>query len=428
MLLTQSTTPIIGWIATLLGYVMEFIFYCLNFIGIQNIGLCIIIFTIIVRLLMLPLTIKQQKFAKISQVMQPEINKIQRKYRNKTDQASMMKQNEEIQKVYEKYGTNPTGGCLQLVIQMPIFLALYQVIRKIPAYIPQVKAVYMQVVTAIAGQAGAIDAINKIGKGLKSSYVTSLASDATKNQIIDTLNYFNADAWHKLAKAIPSAADVINTSSTHIIGMNDFFAGINVSQTPGFHPSIYWLIPILAALFQYLSAKTMKQPELDGNNPAAGMTKSMTVMMPLMSLYFCLVTPAGLGIYWVTSALFQCLQQVIINKYMDNADIDALVAKNKEKAAKKDRKHLWKDSWIPLLRQMPQKRRLRILPQERQLSKLLPLIQRKSLDQKEQVQKIMPILILLISASLEKLVKRLIWYLSMRRNMDIPGEVRSSGS
>ena len=71
MLLTQSTTPIIGWIATLLGYVMEFIFYCLNFIGIQNIGLCIIIFTIIVRLLMLPLTIKQQKFAKISQVMQP---------------------------------------------------------------------------------------------------------------------------------------------------------------------------------------------------------------------------------------------------------------------------------------------------------------------------------------------------------------------
>ena len=338
MLLTQSTTPIIGWIATLLGYVMEFIFYCLNFIGIQNIGLCIIIFTIIVRLLMLPLTIKQQKFAKISQVMQPEINKIQRKYRNKTDQASMMKQNEEIQKVYEKYGTNPTGGCLQLVVQMPIFLALYQVIRKIPAYIPQVKAVYMQVVTAIAGQAGAIDAINKIGKGLKSSYVTSLASDATKNQIIDTLNYFNADAWHKLAKAIPSASDVINTSSTHIIGMNDFFAGINVSQTPGFHPSIYWLIPILAALFQYLSAKTMKQPELDGNNPAAGMTKSMTVMMPLMSLYFCLVTPAGLGIYWVTSALFQCLQQVIINKYMDNADIDARVAKNKEKAAKKKAK------------------------------------------------------------------------------------------
>ena len=110
MLLTQSTTPIIGWIATLLGYVMEFIFYCLNFHRhSEHLGLLYHhILPLLFRLLMLPLTIKQQKFAKISQVMQPEINKIQRKYRNKTDQASMMKQNEEIQKVYEKYGTNPT--------------------------------------------------------------------------------------------------------------------------------------------------------------------------------------------------------------------------------------------------------------------------------------------------------------------------------
>ncbi len=338
MVLTQSTTPIIGWIATLLGYVMEFIFWCLSSVGIQNVGLCIIIFTIIVRLLMLPLTIKQQKFSKISQVMQPEINRIQRKYRNKKDQASMVKQNEEIQKVYEKYGTNPTGGCLQLVIQMPIFLALYQVIRKIPAYIPQVKSVYMQVVTALGTDASTIKAINKIGKGLKSSYVSSLASDASKNQIIDTLNYFNTDAWSKLADAFPSAANVIHSSSDKIIQMNDFFAGINVVQTPGFHPSIYWLIPVLAAFFQYLSAKTMKQPDMDPNNPAAGMTKSMTVVMPLMSLYFCLVTPAGLGIYWVTSALFQCIQQVIINKYMDSVDINILIEKNKKKAAKKKKK------------------------------------------------------------------------------------------
>lgn len=338
MLLTQSTTPIIGWIATLLGYVMQFIFYCLDFLGIQNIGLCIIIFTIFVRLLLLPLTIKQQKFSKINQVMQPEINKIQKKYRNKKDQASMTKQNEEIQKVYEKYGTNPTGGCLQLVIQMPIFLALYQVIRRIPAYIPQVKAEYMHVVSQLGSGADTIKAINKIGDGLKSSYITTLSADATNNQIIDVLNYFTTDAWDKLANALPQAADVINTSSEKIMSMNDFFAGINVAQTPGFHPSIYWLIPILAALFQYLSAKTMKQPDLDPSNPAAGMTKSMTIMMPLMSLYFCLVTPAGLGIYWVTSALFQCIQQVIINKYMDSVDINVLVEKSRAKAAKKKAK------------------------------------------------------------------------------------------
>lgn len=338
MLLTQSTTPIIGWIATLLGYVMQFIFYCLDTVGIQNVGLCIIIFTIIVRLCLLPLTIKQQKFSKINQVMQPEINRIQRKYRNKKDQASMQKQNEEIQKVYEKYGTSPTGGCLQVVIQMPIFFALYQVIRKIPAYIPQVKSVYMEVVNAIGTDKASISAINKIADGLKSSYATKISSGAGKNEIIDTLNYFNEDAWQKLADAFPSSSDLITSSADKINHMNNFLSGVNVAQTPGFHPSIYWLIPILAALFQYLSMKTMKQPEVDSSNPAAGMTKSMTWMMPLMSLYFCLVTPAGLGIYWVTSALFQCIQQIIINKYMDSVDINILVEKNRAKAAKKKAK------------------------------------------------------------------------------------------
>ncbi len=335
MLLTQSTTPIIGWIASLLGYVMQGIFSVLDSFGIQNIGLCIIIFTIIVRLLMLPLTIRQQKFSRISQAMQPEISKIQKKYRNRKDQASMQKQNEEIQEVYEKYGTSPSGGCLQLLIQLPVFLSLYQVIRKIPAYIPQVKAEYVKIVDAVGLNSASIAKINKIAEGLKSSYVKELASNASSDQVIDVLNYFNSDSWGKLASAFPSAADVINKVSATIIDMNNFILGINVSEIPGFRFSVYLIIPILAALFQYLSAKTMQQPQ-DG--AAAGMTKSMTMMMPLMSLYFCIIMPAGLGIYWVTSAAFQCLQQVILNRYFDNQDLDQLVEKNREKAAKKKKK------------------------------------------------------------------------------------------
>ena len=338
MLLTQSTTPIIGWIATLLGYVMELIYKVLDSVGIQNIGLCIIIFTIFVRLLMLPMTFKQQKFTKINQIMQPEIAKIQKKYRNKKDQASMVKQNEEIQAVYEKYGVSPTGGCLQLIIQFPVLLALYQVIRKIPAYIPQVKATYMTAVTAISGQAGYIGKINKIAEGLKSSYVTELGKDASPDQVIDVLNYFTADAWDKLAAAFPSVSSVVENVSHEITSINDFVLGINVAQTPGLHISVYLIIPILAALFQYLSAKTMQQPQTDGNDQMASMNKSMTYMMPLMSLYFCIIMPAGLGIYWVTSALFQCIQQVAINAYMNHADIDKMVAKNRAKAEKKKAK------------------------------------------------------------------------------------------
>ena len=270
--------------------------------------------------------------------MQPEINKIQKKYRNRKDQASMVKQNEEIQAVYEKYGVSPTGGCLQLLVQFPVFLALYQVIRKIPAYIPQVKETYMTAVTALSGQAGYINKINSISEGLKSSYVTELAKDATPDQIIDVLNYFTADAWDKLAAAFPPISGTIESVAHEITSINDFLFGINVAQTPGLHISVYLIIPILAALFQFLSAKTMMQPNMEGNDQVASMNKSMTYMMPLMSLYFCIIMPAGLGIYWVTSALFQCIQQVIINKYMDHADLEKMVAKNRAKAEKKKAK------------------------------------------------------------------------------------------
>lgn len=337
MLLTQSSTPIIGWISTLLGYVIDIIFRLLDFVGVQNIGLSIIIFTVFVRLIMFPLTIKQQKFMKINQVMQPEITKIQKKYRNKKDQASMMKQNEEIQAVYDKYGTGPTGGCAQLLIQFPIFLAFFNVVRNVPAYIPQVKSIYLSAVTAIQQQSGYVDTINKIADGVNSSYIKELPSDATANQVIDVLNYFTSDAWDQLANAMPSISNVIENVHQQVAGINNFAFGINVAQAPGFRMSIYLLIPILAALFQFLSTKTMKQPDM-GDNPAAGMTKSMMYVMPLMSFYFCLVAPAGMGLYWATSALFMCIQQLIVNKYMEHADIEKMIEKNRAKAAKKKAK------------------------------------------------------------------------------------------
>ncbi|MBR5046663.1 MAG: YidC/Oxa1 family membrane protein insertase [Eubacterium sp.] len=333
MLLTQSTTPIIGWIATLLGYVMELIFRALSSVGIENIGLCIIFFTIFVRILLLPLMISQQKFQKLNAVMQPEISKIQKKYRGKKDQVSLQKQNEEIKAVYEKYGTNTTAGCLQLFIQLPIMFALFQVIRKIPAYIPEVKAHYTTIVNAISGMDGYVAKLNKIIEGLGTNYVRSIEASSTANYVIDQMSYFTKDAWGQLASAFPSASSVITEASGHIIDMNNFVAGIDITRTPGFHPSIYWIIPILAGLFQFLSAKTMPQPNT--GDSSAGMAKSMTTMMPLMSVYFCLIMPVGLGIYWITSAVLQLIQQLALNRYFDHVDMDQLVEKNLEKAAKK---------------------------------------------------------------------------------------------
>ena len=99
-LLSKSTMPIVKWVAEVMGWLMNGIYS----IGITNLGLCIILFTIIIYAFMTPLQIKQQKFSKMNSIMQPEIQKIQKKYKGKSDQDSMMKQNEELNAVYQKYG------------------------------------------------------------------------------------------------------------------------------------------------------------------------------------------------------------------------------------------------------------------------------------------------------------------------------------
>lgn len=144
-----------GPISQVLGWIMDALFRFTSSFGILNIGLSIILFTLVVKILMFPMTIKQQKSSKMMTVMQPELMAIQNKYKGKTDNDSMMRMNVETKAVYEKYGTSMTGGCLQLVIQLPIMLALYRVIYTIPAYVGQVKEYFLQVVYAITGAANA---------------------------------------------------------------------------------------------------------------------------------------------------------------------------------------------------------------------------------------------------------------------------------
>ena len=154
ILLTQRDGFIIGNIAKILGFVMNAIFELLNKIGIENIGLCIILFTVVFYTLMLPMTIKQQKTSKMMSVMNPELQAIQKKYANKKDEASMYKMQEETKLVYEKYGTSPTGGCLGSIIQLPILFALWPVVQNIPAYVKGVKEAYMPLVESIMATDG----------------------------------------------------------------------------------------------------------------------------------------------------------------------------------------------------------------------------------------------------------------------------------
>ena len=112
--MTKVTTPIIGWICSILGWVINAIYALLDLIGIPNIGLAIILFTLVVYMAMMPLQIKQQKFSKMNSIMQPEIQRIQKKYKGKKDNDSMMKQNEELNEVVIEQGKTIT----HLMVQM----------------------------------------------------------------------------------------------------------------------------------------------------------------------------------------------------------------------------------------------------------------------------------------------------------------------
>lgn len=355
ILLTQQS-GILRPIAVLLGYLMDGIFVVLDKIGIPNIGLAIILFTIIIYGCMTPLTIKQQKFSKLSARMNPEIQAIQKKYKNKKDNDSMMAMNEETKAVYEKYGVSPTGSCVQLLIQMPILFALYRVIYSMPAYVKQIKEAFFPLVDKLISQSGSAELLqsfkssNLFTKQFTNEAFLNGTTSYVQNTYIDCLNRASSAEWQSIADQFPSlSADVANT----VEKLNEYnnFLGLNIADSPSFMIKDAFtagaygmliaalLIPFLAAFTQWMNVKLMPQPESKGNNDqqdsVAASMKMMNTMMPIMSAIFCFTLPAGMGIYWIAGSVVRSIQQVLINKHIDKIDMDEVIRKNMKKREEK---------------------------------------------------------------------------------------------
>ncbi len=362
VLLTKNTlnVPIFGpiWnlIVEILGAIMNAIYITLENIGIGNIGLAIIIFTIVMRIILFPTSFRQQKSSRMMQLMQPEMKAIQEKYKNKTDNASMMAQQEEMKALYEKYGTSMTSGCLPLLLQMPVIFALYRIIMNIPAYVPSVYSIYENVLNAIGGSSAAQKLVefgnaNNLEAVLKQLHNLGIensdfTSEQISNLIVDFLYKLNPAQWGNLASTFPEASDKISLAASQAESINNFL-GINLSTAPssmGIIPNVYWIIPILAGVFQYLSAKLMSttnQAMTDGNDQSAQMMKSMNLMMPLMSVWFCFTFASGIGLYWCASSGVMILQQLFLNNYFKKFSDKELIEKSLEKAnAKRAKKGL----------------------------------------------------------------------------------------
>ncbi len=354
--LTQNSTFIIGWVSKILGLIMEGIFSVLDLIGIPNIGLAIILFTIVVNLLMLPITIKQQKFSKLSAKMQPEIQAIQNKYKNKKDTDSQMAMNQEVQMVYAKYGVSPTGSCLYMLIQMPIIFALYRVIYSIPAYVTKIGNTFGVLAEKIISADNAeflknsgISSINTV----VATFSKNLNNDLTKG-VIDVLNRLSSNdlatiADHYDLNALTYDGNLILGKSGLIDTYNNFL-GLNIGNAPNSIVKEAWaagawglvigalMIPLLSALTQFISVKLMPQQPKSGNEQADSMADSMKMMnmfMPIMSAWFCYTFAAGMGLYWIAGNVVRAIQQIVINKNIDKMDFDKIIDQNSEKSAKK---------------------------------------------------------------------------------------------
>ncbi len=358
MILTQSN-GILKPVSVALGWLMNLIYVLLSKIGINNIALTIIVFTIVIYLALSPLTYKQQKFSKLSQIMNPELQAVQKKYRGKRDQVSVTKMNEETQAIYRKYGVSPSGSCIYLVIQLPILFALYRVIYNVPAYISSVKNVFTDLVTGIVNTSGYQTTFQTFFDEIKSSYIMRSVSlkfdDSTTafNSIIDVLYKCNDSNWSAVSKLFPDLSSLFSSTQSTIDHLNRFL-GVSIVYSPRYIITnaisegkyililIAILIPVISAATQFLNIRLMPQPSADNGTGMGGQMKIMNYMMPIYSLFLVFFLPVGVGLYWIMGALIRCLQQLYFNHRLDKVDMDALVKENMAKAEVKAKEQMQK--------------------------------------------------------------------------------------
>ncbi len=345
VIVLSKVTGILGPFASIFGLIMNAIYELLDLVGVPNVALTIILFTLIANLLMLPLTIKQQRYTRVSSLVTPEIQKINKKYKGKTDQVSQRRMQAETMEVYQKYGASPSSGCLPLLISFPILLALYRIIYNIPSYVNSIHALFLTIADPIRQTTGGAEIMDGLIKELGIAVSKFDFNDVEK--IIDALNGVKTTGWDTVANAFASNPDVvqaIHSVKDTIININSMPGGLNVMDAPvhlsqgvaGIFPGI--LIPILAGVSQYVSVK-ITTPKTNNTaaqeNDMAQSMKMVNMIMPLFSVWICFTLPAGVGLYWVCNSVFRTLSIVIVNRFFNNKDIDELVKENAKKVAER---------------------------------------------------------------------------------------------
>lgn len=311
-----------------MGYIIEFIYNL-----VQNYGIAIILFTFVIKMILFPLTVKSQKAMRKQQKIQPILAELQKKYANDKD-----KLNRETMKLYKDNNISMSGGCLPMLLQMPILVGLYQVIQRPLSYLLHVDFNAPDVIRKVYELRDAFAASNLAGQteeNLARSYqmqISQWAQQAGFSDWVINFKMFFLDLASIPREALSYIGEVAQGNMEHL--------GI----------VLLLLIPIFAIaaslgsmkVSQAMSGQNKKNSDDSAENTAAQMSNTMMWMMPIMTGFFTLTLPAGIGLYWIISSLMQMLQQIGLNIYFNSKKEDEIIVtvpQTKQIHGKKRKKH-----------------------------------------------------------------------------------------
>lgn len=347
-----------SYIMLALGWVLKFMYVLVN-----NYGIAIILFTIIIKAVLLPLTVKQQKSMLKTQKLQPLLMDLQKKYANDKE-----KLNQETMKLYQKYQINPMSGCLPMLIQLPILFALYWVVKQPMIYIMGIASEDIwRTVWAINDwtqlSPDNLDALNHMLEVIKIDPNNFIDFFTSQNPPFKNFGQYEI-SFARFLHSHPEIMDshwITETGKTYrLIDFN--FCGIDLSATPNLS-SLFglimgrlpegglswnliglWLIPILAGASSYFTSKLSQAmqppqpPQVDENGVEKPNTmKTMMIIMPIFSAWIAFTLPAAIGFYWIISSVLQLIQQVVVNRIANVDEVEEGVKEEIENA-KKNRK------------------------------------------------------------------------------------------
>lgn len=326
-----------GIINNFFGMILNLIFEGVALVlPVGTLGVTIIVFTAVTRLLMTPLQIKQQRTTRAMSRIQPELQKLQKKYANKKDQASQAAYSQEMQAIYKKYNISPFAGCLPLLIQLPLIYALFNVLRQPSMYIHKMGELYGNVAQIVMDNvanyqsllAGPLATVSN--NGYTAYDMTSIVAQSDVKGLADFLSQMNTQHWSTFISQIP--AD-IQSSLTQLLEQKhnyEYFL-VNLVDSPqqliASGMILAWLVPIITGASTFIfskitmaSSQAMQQPTGDGPSQTETMMKTMNIMMPIMTGMFSYTVPCGLALYWTAGNIIMMGQQIWVNKIVSKED------------------------------------------------------------------------------------------------------------